>query len=108
MARTRHVALLRGINVGGRNAVAMTDLRAVFDDAGYEQVRTYINSGNVLFESRRPAKGLEDEIEHMLERQFGIPLIVVVRSHARYRAVVRDAPNKFGAPPAATTRTFCS
>ena len=63
MARRLYVALLRGINVGGRNAVGMADLRAAFDDAGYRDVRTYINSGNVLFGTDRPSKGLEEQIE---------------------------------------------
>jgi uncharacterized protein (DUF1697 family) len=47
----RYVALLRGINVGGRNPVPMADLRAAFEDAGHTAVRTYIQSGNVLFEA---------------------------------------------------------
>ena len=97
MARKSYVALLRGINVGGRNAVAMADLRAAFDHAGYRDVRTYINSGNVLFGTDRPSKGLEDEIEHFLERRFDVPLVVVVRSHAQFGAVVHDAPDEFGA-----------
>src|SRR5215203_7032216 len=97
MARKSYVALLRGINVGGRNAVAMADLRAAFDNAGYRDVRTYINSGNVLFATDRPSKGLEDEIEHYLVRQFDVPLVVVVRSFAQFRAVVHDAPDEFGA-----------
>lgn len=48
---TRHVALLRGINVGGRNAVAMADLQEAFEAGGYGAVSTYIRTGNVLFES---------------------------------------------------------
>ena len=51
MATKRYVALLRGINVGGRNPVPMADLRATFEAAGYTSVSTYIQSGNVLFES---------------------------------------------------------
>ena len=51
MATTRYVALLRGINVGGRNPVAMSDLRAAFEAAGYQAVSTYIQSGNVVLRS---------------------------------------------------------
>ena len=47
----RYVALLRGINVGGNNRVPMPELRACFEAAGYENVKTYINSGNVIFDS---------------------------------------------------------
>src|SRR3546814_15546585 len=56
----RYVALLRGINVGGRNKVSMADLRAALEDDGLQSVRTYIQSGNVLFESDEPQASLED------------------------------------------------
>jgi uncharacterized protein (DUF1697 family) len=99
MARSAYVALLRGINVGGRNKVPMAELRAAFEDAGYTDVRTYIQSGNVVFGADTPAKSLEAEVETMLKRHLGYPLVVVVRSHAQLRAVVADAPAKFGAAP---------
>jgi len=47
----KYIALLRGINVGGNNKVSMTDLRTCFEDIGFTNVRTYINSGNIFFES---------------------------------------------------------
>ena len=99
MATTRYVALLRGINVGGRNKVAMADLRATFEAAGYEAVTTYIQSGNVLFESDAPRAELEGAIEATLERRFGVPLVVVVRSHRQLRSVVARAPDGFGQEP---------
>jgi len=96
---TRWVALLRGINVGGRNKVLMADLRRAFESAGYASVATYIQSGNVLFDASAPANDLEDEIEAMLESRFGIPLVVVVRSHQQVRHVVEAAPDWFGSSP---------
>jgi uncharacterized protein (DUF1697 family) len=95
MAATRYVALLRGINVGGKNKVVMADLRDAFTGAGFGDVSTYIASGNVLLRTERPAKALEDEIECVLEERFGIPLVVVVRSHRQIRAVVDQAPVDF-------------
>ena len=95
----RYVALLRGINVGGRNKVAMADLREAFEADGYTDVTTYIQSGNVLFGSDRPASALERDIEVMLERRFGVPLVVVVRSHRQLRAAVEKAPERFGVDP---------
>ena len=95
----RHVALLRGINVGGKNAVRMADLRAAFENDGHQAVSTYIQSGNVLFESDLPAGTLETRLESMLGRWFGIPLVVVVRSHAQLRTVVTTAPKGFGRSP---------
>jgi uncharacterized protein (DUF1697 family) len=95
----RYVALLRGINVGGRGAVAMTDLREAFEADGYREVSTYIRSGNVLFESDAARGSLEDDIEATLERRFGVPLTVVVRSHRQLRNVVGAAPDGFGQAP---------
>jgi uncharacterized protein (DUF1697 family) len=99
MATQRYAALLRGINVGGKNAVAMSALREAFEAAGYGEVRTYINSGNVLFASDAPRASLEEELEAMLERRFRLPLVVVVRSHAQIRSIVEKAPRGFGRSP---------
>ena len=97
----RYVALLRGVNVGGRNKVAMADLREAFETAGFRAVSTYIQSGNVLFESEMPAASLEAAIEAVLERRFGVPLLVVVRSYRQFRSVVERAPDGFGGQPGA-------
>jgi uncharacterized protein (DUF1697 family) len=99
MASTQYVTLLRGINVGGRNKVPMAELRVAFEDAGYADVRTYIQSGNVLFRSSAPRGSLEVDLEQMLERHLGYPLVVVVRSHPQLRSVVANAPAQFGAKP---------
>ena len=99
MSSGKYVALLRGINVGGKNKVAMADLRQTFEDAGYENVRTYINSGNVLFETDADPQGLEDSIEQALESRFGMDLVVVVRSHRQLKNVVDKAPDGFGREP---------
>jgi uncharacterized protein (DUF1697 family) len=96
---TRYVALLRGINVGGRNPIPMADLRAAFEGAGLSAVSTYIQSGNVLFETDAPRSSLEDDLEALLERHFAIPLVVVVRSHQQLRNVVTRAPRGFGREP---------
>jgi uncharacterized protein (DUF1697 family) len=99
MGSARYVALLRGINVGGRNQVAMADLRSAFEDAGHSDVSTYIQSGNVLFRSSTPPESLEADVERVLESRLGFPIVVVVRSHAQLRSVVANAPATFGAKP---------
>ena len=99
MARARYVALLRGINVGGKNLVPMADLRAAMEHAGFDAVTTYIQSGNVLFESAAPARSLEGAVEQVLEDRFGYPILVVVRSHAQLARVVGQAPAGFGTQP---------
>lgn len=99
MARTPYAALLRGINVGGRNIISMADLRAVFETGGYGGVRTYIQSGNVVFTTDAPRDGLEDALETLLERDIGRPVTVVLRSRQQLREVVASAPDGFGDEP---------
>jgi uncharacterized protein (DUF1697 family) len=98
---TTYVALLRGINVGGRNLIKMPALTACFEANGFENVSTYIQSGNVLFESAdiRSAQ-LTRRIEEMLAEAFDYVPTVVVRNRKQMRAVVEGAPKGFGAQPA--------
>lgn len=94
---TAFVALLRGINVGGKNKVAMADLVACFQDAGFEDVRTYIQSGNVLFTTKRaPGPKLELAVEKVIEARFGMPLLVVIRSRDELAATIAAAPPDHG------------
>jgi uncharacterized protein (DUF1697 family) len=95
MGSTRYVALLRGINVGGRNKISMADLRAVFEAAGFANVSTYIQSGNVAFEFDGARQKLEADIEALLVERLQTPPVVVVRSHRQMRSVVDDAPEEF-------------
>ncbi len=99
MAATRYVALLRGINVGGNNKIAMADLRDLFEQAGHAEVESYIQSGQVLFASSAPAASLEADIERAITDRFGLEVPVVVVSHAKLRTVVRKAPEGFGQAP---------
>lgn len=97
------VALLRGINVGGNNPIRMTDLAECFRNAGYGDVDTYLQSGNVLFSADQPAdqKGgpkLEAKVEAILEKRFGIPLLVVIRSRDELAATIDAAPADHGSP----------
>jgi len=93
----RYAALLRGINVGGKNLISMADLRAEFELAGYTAVETYIQSGNVLFETGTRSSELEGLIEALLAERLGCPVLVVVRSHRQLAGIVASAPEGFGA-----------
>lgn len=93
------VALLRGINVGGKNPVRMTDLAECFRDAGYGEVDTYLQSGNVLFSAdQKNGPNLEAKVEAMLEKRFGIPLLVVIRSRDELATTIDAAPADHGSP----------
>jgi uncharacterized protein (DUF1697 family) len=88
-----HVALLRGINVGGRNKVAMADLRRVVESLGHGDVATYIQSGNVLFTSNdTDTAAIAAKLERALERAVGVRSSVVVLSRAELAKVVADNP----------------
>lgn len=99
MAVKRYVALLRGINVGGNNKIPMADLREVFETAGHADVRSYIQSGQVVFASPDPAAGLEASLEQAIAARFGLSITVVVLPHATLRRVVEKAPDGFGQSP---------
>ena len=96
----RYVALLRGINVGGKNLVAMPALKAFFEAQGFSDVATYIQSGNVLFTSAERGAALTARIEAGLAAAFGRPACVVLRSRQQLRRVVEGAPAGFGSRPA--------
>jgi uncharacterized protein (DUF1697 family) len=94
------VALLRGINVGGKNLIKMPALKACFEAGGFDDVSTYIQSGNVLFSASgaKPAE-LTHRIESMLAESFDYIPTVVVRSRAQMQAIVDKAPRGFGTRP---------
>jgi uncharacterized protein (DUF1697 family) len=87
------VALLRGINVGGKNKVDMAVLKSVFEDAGMSKVTTYINSGNVVFSSRaRSRTNLASGLEKAIAERFGFEVRVLVRNLEDMRTVVGALP----------------
>jgi uncharacterized protein (DUF1697 family) len=95
---TLYLALLRGINVGGKNLVKMADLRAAFEEMKFAEVATYIQSGNVLFRApRQKREELAARIEAGLSRRFGAQLKVVLLTDAQLKRVVAGAPRGFGA-----------
>jgi uncharacterized protein (DUF1697 family) len=88
-----YVALLRGINVGGHTKVDMKTLKALFEELGYSGVRTYINSGNVIFRTAQTdPRQLEDTIEEAIHRIFSHEIYVVVRSLDEMDALLAHLP----------------
>jgi uncharacterized protein (DUF1697 family) len=88
-----HLALLRGINVGGRNRVAMAELRRVVAALGHTDVATYIQSGNVVFTSADPdAAAVAAALERAVADDLGVPAAVVVLDRAELAAVVAGNP----------------
>ena len=88
-----NIALLRGLNVGGKNILPMKDLTRFFCEAGCANVRTYIQSGNVIFEAEAPVlKELADEITRRIQGQFGYQIPVVLRTAAELHEAVISNP----------------
>lgn len=101
MRATQYLALLRGINVGGGNIIRMADLKACFEANKVKNVATYIQSGNVLFESAETNQGkLARKLEAALSKEFSpYKAKIVLRSHVELAEIVREAPNGFGEQP---------
>jgi uncharacterized protein (DUF1697 family) len=98
-----YVAFLRGINVGGNKIVKMDDLKKAFESMGFKNVKTILASGNVLFEGRE--RELTKKIEDKLEKAFGFPIPVIVRSFDSLLAISKSEPFK-GVKVSADTRLF--
>lgn len=89
---TVYIALLRGINVGASKRIKMDDLRRVFQDLGFAEVQTFIQSGNVIFATVTPQSELTGLIEKALLQKFGFAVNVVIRSAAELALIVSDCP----------------
>jgi len=97
----QYVTLLRGINVGGSNLIKMSELKVCMESLDLQNVSTYIQSGNVLFDSDETDHNeLTRSIEDLLSRTFQYKSRVVVRSYKQMKDIVRRAPKAFGEDPA--------
>ncbi len=93
MAGKRHIALLRGINVGGRNKLRMADLDGVFEEVGCTAVESYIQSGNVVFEApAQVAASVPGRVEALLAARYGVRSPVVTRTADELAGVVGGVP----------------
>ena len=96
----QYLALLRGINVGGKNIIKMSDLISCFESLGFTEVLTYIQSGNVIFKTNETNKILlTSQIEKELTTQFSYDSKIVLLSQIQVETVIKDAPTDFGTSP---------
>jgi uncharacterized protein (DUF1697 family) len=89
---TTYAALLRGVNVGGRNQVAMGDLRTLVTDLGHTDVSTYVQSGNVVLTSGANAAAVSRGIEQAIARELGLDITVLVRTRQQLAKVAAANP----------------
>ena len=95
---TTYAALLRAVNVGGTGKLPMSELRAMCESVGFSNVRTYIASGNVVFESKLSEKSVKAKLERALETYAGRPVGVLVRTGAELAVVLAKNPFSSAAP----------
>lgn len=92
-----YLALLRGINVGGNALIKMAELQQVLSDAGLQNVTTYIQSGNVIFESKnKDNDALAALISQTIKQSFGLDVKTAVFSREEWRAIIKAAPDWWG------------
>ncbi|WP_178983272.1 DUF1697 domain-containing protein [Winogradskyella helgolandensis] len=88
-----YITLLRGINVGGHKKVPMAELRELLTNSGLEHVKTYIQSGNVIFQSStNDAKVLEKEIKKLISDQFGFEVPVIIKTQQELKTIYSNCP----------------
>lgn len=89
----RYVALLRGINISGKNKVPMAELKKGFEKLAFEEIKTYLNSGNVIFSSDEDdTKKLTKQIQGMIKVQFNLDIPVFVISREALEDILQNAP----------------
>ncbi|MDD6201382.1 MAG: DUF1697 domain-containing protein [Lachnospiraceae bacterium] len=93
----RYVALLRGVNISGKNKVPMAELKKGFEKLAFEEVKTYLNSGNVIFSSDEDGiKKLTKQIQEMIKNQFELDIPVFVISIEALEEILQNAPDWWG------------
>lgn len=96
MVPMMYLALLRGINVGGKNKMAMPRLKRTFEEAGLTDVTTYINSGNVIFkDSRRKPSTITSVLEKAIEQDFGFHIKVLLRDQMAIMKTIKALPDNW-------------
>jgi uncharacterized protein (DUF1697 family) len=95
---TRYVAFLRAVNVGGTGKLPMSELRTMCESVGFTNVRTYIASGNVVFDSKLAEASVKSRLERRLEEYAGKPVGVAVRTSEELAQVLTANPFKSAAP----------
>jgi uncharacterized protein (DUF1697 family) len=87
-----YIALIRAINVGGKNIIKMAELKRMFEATGLSQVQTYIQSGNIVFTSEEEAEQLQPRIEFEINSVFGIPAAVMLRTSIEWKSIIENCP----------------
>ena len=88
----RKIGILRGINVGGKRKILMADLKSMCENLGLKNVRTYIQSGNLIFNSDKPNSVLENDLEKAIAENYGFDVPVIVRTEKELENSIKNNP----------------
>lgn len=91
----KYFALLRGINVGGNCRVEMKKLKTQFESLGFSNVATYINSGNVIFESKESKQGVLRKVEKLFAKEYTFPIPVLIKTQSEIKTIARAIPKNW-------------
>lgn len=94
----RYVALLRGVNVGGKNILSMKELVVAMYEDGFSNVKSYINSGNILFDAEG-SENLASKVSKTIKDHFDLDIEVVVFNRDQWRQIIEEAPDSWGKSP---------
>lgn len=88
-----YLLLLRGVNVGGKHKVSMTDLKHTFEENGFKNIKTYINSGNIILESDQDLDSLRDKIAIILKSNYDFPIPFSILTGQQFLTVLENLPS---------------
>jgi uncharacterized protein (DUF1697 family) len=88
----KYVVLLRGVNVGGKRKVEMGRLRNLLEASGFQKIQTYLNSGNIIFESEKALAQLQKEMAKLLEKEFSFSIPFLIKTSEEMRQVASSIP----------------
>ncbi|NQD70565.1 DUF1697 domain-containing protein [Sphingobacterium shayense] len=89
-----YIILLRAVNVSGKNIIKMADLKAVLINAGFTNVLTYIQSGNIILDAFASSEEVQHKIQHLLKESFELDIKVFVRNNEQLQSIVQNIPSR--------------
>lgn len=93
---TKYAAFLRGINISGKNKISMPELKLALEEAGFTDVSTYLNSGNIVFEASSNKKDLRSQIEQLITQRFSLNIPVYILEVDSLKEIISSAPERWG------------
>jgi len=93
----KYIALLRGINISGKNKISMSELKRALEENGYENVSTYLNSGNVIFETKQKSKdSIAKDIYNIVKATFNLKIPIFIMTAVELEDILDNNPNWWG------------